>query len=255
MGERFAITVDGIKLIGELFYPSNMGSSNPVLCICHGIPAAVSDPNDKGYPLLTESFTKEGFITCIFNFRGCGSSEGNLDLLDWTHDLDGIISYLIQLDGVDKARLSLMGFSGGAATSAYVTAQDPRVTALVLCACPAKFSIGALNRKPEDFLVQCREVGTIKDDDFPPSIENWADHFQQVSPIDCIEKISPRPLLIIHGDADQTIPPDHASQLFAFAKEPRNLVMISGGEHKLRTNQAAMNSALAWLKEVNGLAT
>ncbi|NQT71275.1 MAG: alpha/beta fold hydrolase [Chloroflexi bacterium] len=254
LSARFSVIVDGIKLVGELFYPPNMASSNPILCICHGIPAAVSDPNDRGYPLLAEEFAKEGFIVCIFNFRGCGLSEGNLDLLDWTRDLDGIITYLTQLDGVDQSRISLMGFSGGAATSAYVTAQDSRVTALVLCACPAQFSIGALNRKPEDFLVQCREVGTINDDDFPPSIEEWADHFRQVSPIDCIEKVSPRPLLIIHGDSDETIPPDHASQLFAFAREPRKLVMVPGGEHKLRTNQAAMDAALTWLRQVNNIA-
>ena len=146
-----------------------------------------------------------------------------------------------------------MGFSGGAATSAYVTARDPRITSLVLCACPAQFSIGSLNRKPEEFLVQCRNVGTVRDAGFPPSLEEWADHFKQVSPIDYVEKVSPRPLLIIHGDTDETVPSDHASQLFAFAKEPRKLVMVPGGEHKLRTNEVAMDAALAWLKEVNGL--
>lgn len=255
MSERFSILVDGNNLVGELYYPSQTQSSSPVLCICHGIPAAVSDPNDRGYPILAESFAHEGFITCIFNFRGCGVSEGNLDLLDWTRDLDGIITYLSRLDNVDTTRFSLMGFSGGAATSACVAARDPRVSALVLCACPAMFSIGALNRKPDDFLAQCRQVGTVRDDDFPPSVEEWAEHFRQVSPIDCIDKISPRPLLIIHGDADKTIPPDHASQLYAFAKDPRSLVMVPGGEHRLRTNQMAMDAALEWLKEINELAS
>ena len=255
MSERFSTIVDDIELVGELFCPSKMDNTNPVLCICHGIPAAVPDPNDRGYPLLAEKFAEAGFITCIFNFRGCGESEGNLDLLDWTRDLDAIITYLSGIEKVDRSRLSAMGFSGGAAVSACVAAKDDRITALVLCACPAQFSIGTLHRKTEDFVAQCRNTGTIRDDDFPASIEEWADHFQQVSPIGCIENISPRPLLIIHGDSDETIPPDHALQLFTFAGEPRELAMIPGGEHKLRKNRMAMDAALAWLKKINGLAS
>ncbi len=253
MGERFSIIVDNVKLVGEIYYPTNVKNSNPALCICHGIPAAVSDSNDRGYPLLAEKFAEAGFITCIFNFRGCGESEGNLDLLDWTRDLDAIITYLSGIEKVDKSRLSVMGFSGGAAVSACVAAKDNRITALVLCACPSQFSIGSVWKSPEDFVAQCRNTGTIRDDDFPASLEEWADHFQQVSPIGCIENISPRPLLIIHGDADETIPPDHASQLFAFAGEPRELAIIPGGDHKLRKNRVAIDNALAWLNKINGL--
>ncbi|MFO8102351.1 MAG: alpha/beta fold hydrolase [Dehalococcoidia bacterium] len=250
-GKEFSIRVDGFKITGQTYYPELMQEQHPALIICHGIPAAEPTPGDRGYPLLAEKFAGEGFITCIFNFRGCGDSEGNLDLLDWTRDLDGIISYVAGLEGVDRARLSLMGFSGGAAASAYVAAHNERVSALILCACPARFSIGGLGQSPQEFLEQCRRVGTVRDSDFPPSLDEWAGHFRQVSPLDCIDRISPRPLLIIHGDEDETIPPDHAGQLYAGAKEPRELVMIEGGEHRLRTNEKAMALALDWLKRVN----
>jgi len=253
LSKRFSVIVDGLNITGEIYYPEASQKLHPALCICHGIPAAVPTPGDMGYPLLAEWFAKEGFTTCIFNFRGCGESEGNLDLLHWTRDLDSVITYLSWLEGVDESRISLMGFSGGAAASAYAAARDERISALILCACPAKFSISALGRSPEEFLDQCRRVGTIRDSDFPPSIDKWADHFQQVSPLDCIKKISPRPLLIIHGDKDETIPPNHASRLYGMAKDPRKLIMVPGGEHRLRTNEMAMVSALAWLKQVNGL--
>ncbi len=253
MSEKFSVTVDGIELFGELYYPEKAQGLLPTLCLCHGIPAKVSDPTDRGYPLLAQRFADEGFLTCIFNFRGCGVSEGNLDLLHWTRDIDSILTYLGQIGSVDKSRLCVMGFSGGAAASAYVTAMDSRVTSLVLCACPAQLSIDSLGINPDQFLEQCRNTGTIRDKDFPPLIEEWADHFQQVSPIDCIEKVSPRPLLIIHGTEDETIPADHASQLFAFAGDPRKLVMITGGDHRLRQNEQAMDAALIWLKEINKL--
>ncbi len=253
LSKRFSVPIDGLQIVGEIYYSELEQNDQPVLCICHGIPAVVPVPGDRGYPLLAERFASEGFVTCIFNFRGCGESEGNLDLLDWTRDLDSVLTWLTTLEGIDKTRISLMGFSGGAAASACVAAKNKQVSALVLCACPARFSIGALGRKPEDFLEQCRRVGTIRDNDFPSSIDAWADHFRQVSPIDCIDKISPCPLLIIHGDKDETIPLDHAYQLYSMAKEPRELMMIPDGNHRLRANEDAMESALMWLKKVNEL--
>lgn len=247
------MTVDCLDLVGELYYPANVSSPRPVLCICHGIPAGRADPSDRGYPILAERFAGEGFLTAIFNFRGCGESEGNLDLLDWTRDLEGILSFLSELEGADTSRLSLMGFSGGAAASAYVAARDNRVKALVLCACPAHFSIGGLGRRPEEFVEQCRTAGTIRDPDFPPSLDEWTRHFQDVSPIDCIDRVAPRPLLIVHGDGDETIPVEHAQRLYAMAGEPKDLVIVPEGEHRLRTNEAAMEAALAWLKDINHL--
>ncbi|MBT9149180.1 MAG: hypothetical protein DDT27_01260 [Dehalococcoidia bacterium] len=239
--------------MGEVYYPRKMPGLQPALCICHGIPAAPANPRNRGYPLLAERFAAEGFITCIFNFRGTGESEGNLDLLGWTRDLQSVVDYIIQLDGVDLSRISLIGFSGGAATSAYVTARDQRISALVTCACPAEFSIFTTGERLAAFLDQCRSVGTIRDDDFPRSIAEWGDHLRQVNPMSSIEKVSPRPLLMIHGENDDLIPPSHAQRLYEKAEEPKELVMIPGGEHQLRTNETAIRTAVNWLKRLNDL--
>ena len=253
MTEKFSVHSDDLKIAGELYHPTETQGPQPVLCICHGIPATPSDPADRGYPLLAEKFAAEGFLTCIFNFRGAGESEGNLDLLGWTRDLAAVIAYLSQREDVDSSRISLMGFSGGAATSTYVAAHNQFISALVICACPAEFSIITTGQSLEAFLDQCRAVGAIRDDDFPPSLEEWGEHFQQVSPLSWIERVSPRPLLIIHGEKDELIDPDHAHKLHQSAREPKKLVMIPEGEHRLRTNEMVILTALRWLKEVNGV--
>ena len=111
MNKRISVQVDGLKIVGEIYYPQKLNESNPVLCLCHGIPARIPDPNDRGYPVLAERFADEGFITLIFNFRGAGLSEGNLDLLGWTRDLTGMITYMSRLDKADGSRIFLMGFS------------------------------------------------------------------------------------------------------------------------------------------------
>ncbi len=106
---RFSIEADGLRLAAEVYIPQGKGR-HPAVCICHGVPAKrTADPRDRGYPLLAERFSSEGFVSLIFNFRGTGDSEGNFDMLGWTRDLKAAIDYLCQLDEVDKSRLSLSG--------------------------------------------------------------------------------------------------------------------------------------------------
>jgi alpha/beta superfamily hydrolase len=252
--KRFSLEVDGLKLVAEVHTPAGKGP-HPAVCICHGVPAKrVRDSTDRGYPLLAERFSGEGFVSFIFNFRGTGESEGNFDMLGWTRDLKAAIDYLCKLNGVDKSRLSVMGFSGGAIASVYVTANDKRITSVVACACPARFFDISEFSKVEEFLAHCRQVGIIRDSNFPPSVKEWAKGFDTVRPTNWIHKILPRPLLIVHGDNDLTVPLSHAWELYNKAKEPKEISIIKGAEHKLRLSEPAMSAALAWLKKVNGLA-
>ncbi len=252
--ERVRLEVDGLRLVAEVYLPGGQGT-RPSLCICHGVPAKrTPDPADRGYPVLAERFCGQGFAVLIFNFRGTGESEGNFDILGWTRDLEAAIDYLCQLDTVDRSRLSVMGFSGGALASVYCAAKDRRISSIVTCACPARFFDISEFSRIEEFLEHCRQVGIIRDSSFPPSVDEWARGFEAVSPLNWIHKIAPRPILIVHGDSDQTVDPSHAWELYHKAGKPKDIAIIAGGEHKLRLSEPAMSTALSWLKKVNGLA-
>ncbi len=250
---RTTIEVDGLRLAAELRRPPGPGP-HPALCICHGVPAGrTPNPSDGGYPALAERFCGEGFIVLIFNFRGAGLSEGDFDIMGWTRDLGAAIDFLAQLEGVDESRLSLMGFSGGAATAIYCAARDERISAVVSCSSPARFfSIAEISRTKE-FLQHCRQIGIIRDSSFPPSVEEWAQGFEEVSPLKSIGRIAPRPLLIVHGADDETIGPIHARRLYDAAGAPKDIAIIESGIHKLRLSEPAIAAALSWLKKVHGL--
>ena len=251
--QRLNLLSDGLRLAAELYLPEGPGP-HPGLILCHGIPAKrTADPGDGGYPLLAARFRSEGFVVLIFNFRGSGESEGNLDLLAWTRDLDVAINYLYWRNEVAKSRISVMGFSGGAAISLYCAAHDDRISSTVICACPFRFFDISEFSSAEQFLQQCRDVGTIRDSNFPPSVAEWAHGFEKINPIDHVAKISPRPLLIIHGENDETVPPDHAQMLYEKATDPKDIALIMGGDHRLRHCEPAMDTALAWLKRTNKL--
>jgi alpha-beta hydrolase superfamily lysophospholipase len=239
--------VDDIVIVGELRLPDGPAKT-PAVCICHGIPSGKpADPNDKGYPDLADRFWLAGFATLIFNFRGTGPSGGDFDMMGWVRDLQGAIDYLHSCPQVDQSRVYLMGFSGGAAASAYVTAHDARVARLVLCACPAEFRRIVTERKADFSIERFRQIGLIRDRDFPTSPDAWADSFSEITPINWIDRIAPRPLLMIQGKDDDLIDEEQAWHLYEKAGQPKEIAIVAGAGHKLRLSDQAMDIALAWL--------
>ncbi len=249
---------DGIPLATSLFVPPGSGP-HPGLVVCHGMPAGPQQPaqppvesvpassgGDLEYPALAEWCAWEGFATVIFNFRGTGQSGGNFHHLGWARDLDVVVSWLRERPEVDPARIVLLGSSLGAAVAIYVTAHRQDVAGLVSFAGPA---VMGPRPQPAEAVERLRRLGVIRDPDFPPSLEEWAQEGQRLSPVEWIGSIAPRPLLLLHGDADDTVHPENVYTLFERAGEPRELRLLPGVGHRFRQEETAIGTALEWLKE------
>ena len=240
------LKVDEIDISGGLYLP-NDGAGIPTVCVCHGIPSGrPPDQGVGGYPQLAESICGEGFGVFIFNFRGTGYSGGNLDMPGWTRDLKAIIDYLSGLPEI--GRLSLLGFSAGAAVSVCVAAKDSRVSCVAACACPAEFISFIDADEPQSMIDHFCSIGAIRDTDFPSDAQEWQDGFKQVRPIEYIAGIAPRPLLLVHGSEDETVDISHAHRLYDSAGELKRIVIIEGAGHRLRQEAGAMAAVLDWLK-------
>ncbi len=244
------LQVDDISIVGQLFLPDT-DAKYRIVCLCHGVPSGnPPEPGDGGYPVLAEKLCREGFASFIFNFRGAGDSGGNLDLAGWTRDLQSVINYLCGLDNIDKNHLYLIGFSAGAAVSVYVASRDTRVSGVAACACPAEILPFTPDDKWETLIENFRNIGAIRDDDFPPSVKEWIEHCRQISPATYVAGIAPRPLLLVHGNQDNVVPVEHARRLYEKAGSPRKLVVIENAGHKLRREEKAVDAILEWLKSI-----
>ncbi|MBI4496591.1 MAG: alpha/beta fold hydrolase [Chloroflexi bacterium] len=63
-----------------------------------------------------------------------------------------------------------------------------------------------------------------------------------------VNKLSPRPLLLIHGADDQRLPPSCSEYLYARALEPKELVILPGTRHSLRQRREEVRRrVVAWL--------
>jgi fermentation-respiration switch protein FrsA (DUF1100 family) len=54
----------------------------------------------------------------------------------------------------------------------------------------------------------------------------------QVRPVDEIAAISPRALLLVHGEQDDFVLADNARQLYAAARDPKELYLIPKAGHE-----------------------
>ena len=62
-----------------------------------------------------------------------------------------------------------------------------------------------------------------------------------------IAAISPIPVLMLHGTADEVIPFAHGERLFAKAREPKQFIAVPDGHHISALNEPVyQQQVLAW---------
>ncbi|UCE95778.1 MAG: alpha/beta hydrolase, partial [Candidatus Bathyarchaeota archaeon] len=70
-------------------------------------------------------------------------------------------------------------------------------------------------------------------------------------------KLSPRPLLIITGDADMEIKLNSVRTFYESAKQPKKLVVIKGADHEMTNPEAyeeTYKTVVNWFKQLKKLA-
>jgi dipeptidyl aminopeptidase/acylaminoacyl peptidase len=246
------LRVDDLKIVGQLYLPDRGKVPFPGVILCHGVPSGSVDPNDGGYPLLAITISERGLAVYTFRFRGSGESEGNFDILGWLHDLRAAVDYMQNAPEVSPSKLAVVGFSAGASVAICEAAVDRRVAAVAACASPMDFRAISEAEKPQYTTAYFRKIGIIRDENYPPSLENWLSGFRQVNALACVSQIAPRPLLFLHSEGDKVVPVGDSRKLFEKAGEPKKIHIFEGDEHRLRKHEEAVEVLIAWLKETLG---
>ena len=69
-----------------------------------------------------------------------------------------------------------------------------------------------------------------------------------VSPIEYVAGVAPRPLLLVPGNQDEIVNVSHIYKLYDRTKEPKQIIILDGAEHRLRRNDRAVAIVIDWLK-------
>mgnify|MGYP000058806505 CR=1 FL=1 len=166
---------------------------------------------------------KDAFIQTIID------SRTGLDLLE-NHPL------------IDRERLALLGVSLGSLIGVVVSAVDERVKTVVLVV--GGGDMGVIVRKSSlDSIVNIRKF--IKDNGI--DLKDLEKMWSSIEPLRHVQKIFPRPLLMLNGTLDTIIPPESSTRLFEKARGPKRIKWYRGG-HNIIGNRSLglIEEALSW---------
>ena len=243
MNERFVS--NGLSLACHVARPAGTIEQGPAVILCHGFPIASLDAERAGgtFPQLIDRTANQlGCVAMTFNFRGCGESEGDFSLQGWVDDLRNAIAFLLTEHGAKS--VILVGTNTGGSIAICVAADDPRVSAACLLSPRADFDDWA--EHPRRFLDHARDIGAIHHRDFPPSVEEWTREFRRFRPVASARRFAPRPMLVMHGEEDDSVPVSDARQLVN-AHASAELSLFEGAGHRLRHDPRAVAVLLGWL--------
>lgn len=237
---------DGLELVGRLAEPTRREyGGRSALVICHGFPTPSNGSQRAGhsyYELADRIADRLGWYALAFTYRGCGQSEGNFSLSGWLSDVKNAVLHLHELDEVDTVWIA--GFGTGGVLAMRAAAEMDAVAGVVGVAPPADFDDWA--QDPGGLLAYARRVGAVSDENFPEDFDAWSEELSSMRGVSAAEAMAHKPLLVLHGAADQVVPVFDA-RVVADAHGSADLRIISGAAHRLRFDPRAVAVLMGWL--------
>jgi fermentation-respiration switch protein FrsA (DUF1100 family) len=210
----FPSRIDHIRMSGW-FIPA-LSPSNRTIIIAHGHTANRVQA-DANLMSMLPTFVKHGYNILTFDFRDSGESGGTIDTVGYLEqrDLEGALDYMKSRP--QGQHIGFLGFSMGAAVSILVAANEPSVEGVIADSSFADLqqyldaNLSKYSYLPYFPFTPVMEWLSVPLTGFSPSM---------VQPIKSIARIAPRPILLIHGEADTQISVENSRQLFAAAHNP-----------------------------------
>lgn len=251
---RFRITyrsAHGLRVTASLAHPKpETDELIPVLLLVHGLGGSRKDFRE-----YEKVFVGAGYALFAIDAPGHGErrSEGEAPeffgrhpyatrdlLIQAVIDCRRAIDYLSRTKQFDAKRIGYIGTSMGGKVGALLAGVDDRVQAPVLVVAGGDWKKMLESSK-------LPSVRKIRDDD-PKKVEEYLRALDPVDPCRWVGRISPRPVLMINGDADSIVPPESNKALHAAAKEPKKVVWYKGDHMPSREEeQKLVGVVLEWL--------
>ena len=244
---------EGELLKGNFLVPEGENSF-PGICKFHGLPGSPDQVSG-----VASRLAAAGFVVLTFDFRGFRSSEGIFSLANEVKDAWNAVSHLLKFKHVMKGWVGIYGASYGGSVAVLAAARDKRISAICIRA-PVydtlEFASSPFIQPEIDYiLANFPDVmhGLSNTETREKILNRMVEDAMKLNPISEIQKISPRPLLIVTGDADREIKLDGVQKFYESAEQPKKLVVIAGADHEL-TNPHAFEetneTVVTWFKQL-----
>jgi putative redox protein len=233
-----------LTLAGLIYTGSEPGT---VVVVCHGFTGS----KEGGGRALTmaEELGRLGYSTFLFDFSGCGESEGHFSDISLSNHINDVKCAVDFCHAFGFKSIITMGRSFGGAAVLCHGGTEKKVAGVSSWSAPADPSnhfSGYLNGTApheRDLVPLTGQGGAV----FVK--KSFFDDLSRHDVIDRVSLLSPRPLLVVHGEDDSVVPLAAAKIILAAAGEPKALKIIPGADHQYTGHyQEVWKTFFSWLR-------
>jgi fermentation-respiration switch protein FrsA (DUF1100 family) len=173
-----------------------------------------------GHVTFAAWLPRAGYNLLVFDYRGYGQSEGKVTRKGTILDGHAALDYVLSRPDVDPQRVFAFGQSIGGAIAIVVAADRPELRAVVVDSTFSSYRrIAAMHlRKLLLFNWLSRTAARLA---------LSADY----DPIDSVDQLAPRPLLVIASGQDEICFPELSRELYEAAREPKEFWLVPEATH------------------------
>ncbi|MFP9138438.1 alpha/beta hydrolase family protein [Devosia sp. XGJD_8] len=242
----------GIK--GTLALPDS-GATGAAVVMLHGFGSSRDEVGGL-FAIQAADLSEKGIASLRIDFRGYGESSG--DMADTT--LEGLVSdastargFLAGIDGVDAARIGVIGYSFGAAVAML---EPDEFASVVVWGQMGDLQAEFLEFLGQDFYDKAAAEGVASVDLGWRTISLKQTFFESLAQHDLADRFAgyAGPFLTIAGDADPAA--SYFEQYLGLAIGPTEAVVIPGADHMLgvfsdqpEIGQQVIDKTTDWLRE------
>ncbi|MBU1336275.1 MAG: alpha/beta fold hydrolase [Alphaproteobacteria bacterium] len=242
----------GIK--GTLALPDS-GATGAAVVMLHGFGSSRDEVGGL-FAMQAADLSEKGIASLRIDFRGYGESSG--DMADTT--LEGLVSdagtargFLAGIDGVDAARIGVIGYSFGAAVAML---EPDEFASVVVWGQMGDLQAEFLEFLGQDFYDKAAAEGVASVDLGWRTISLKQSFFESLAQHDLADRFAgyAGPFLTIAGDADPAA--SYFEQYLGLAIGPTEAVVIPGADHMLgvfsgqpEIGQQVIDKTTDWLRE------
>lgn len=218
-------SADGTPLHGW-FIPAKRKSALGTVVFSHGNAGSIG--HHLGFVLW---LAEAGYHVMMYDYRGFGKSGGSVDRRGMVDDVKAAFAHAARRPGVNPRLLISYGHSLGGAKSVTALGETP-VRGLRAVVIDGAFA---------SYQAMARAIGGQLGESLVTD---------ELAPKDYINKLSPVPLLVVHGTRDEVVPVAQGRQLYQAARQPKTLFEVKAGRHGdalSRDDGAYRKRMLDWL--------
>lgn len=238
--QEVTVTVDSLTVLaGTLSWPATGRMATGAAAVPAVLLIAGSGPQDRdgarvelpGYTPwrdFSDSLVRAGFAVLRLDDRGTGASTGRFagaTTDDFARDAAAAVAWLRRQPGIDAARVAIVGHSEGAVVALLVARADPGVRALVLLGAPSRSGRDIARWQRAELVGSDRArwpmsaqrsvlAAAETEAEMLARRDPWLQRWFALDPRAVARGVR-QPVLLVHGDTDRQVPPEHADELAA----------------------------------------